>query len=1344
MNQTFYLERTLTTLNNEHVYTEAELLSASDYIVVLAEPGAGKTELMKSLARKLDTLCVSASLLMHLGEADEQNKPLVIDAVDEIATIEKSGIQKLFVSVRKSKPKLVVMSGRSSEWENGSTSLFEQFIGHAPLLVYLKEFNQEEQKQVFENYAPGKNFNEFWNEVERFNLDVLLSNPQFLQLFAEAYIQSKGHFSDKSTIFSLAIDGLAKEANTDRLSCSSSLTHEQKILISSEVFTKLFLSGSEGVNSTKATENRIYPVLSSLVNGDAAAYEILSTRLFKPGECEGQHRPTHKIVAEYCAANYLVKRIISPTDALTLSVCLPQIAPNGVSRDELRGLLGWMATLGNRAIRESVIALDAYAVLANGDPSQFDSASKKQLIRKLKQLDISDPYFRRGDYLRRFSVSDFFTRDIIDEIKPFLIKHNDGHLRDLILDLLSDSPVVAYFFHELFQLVIDSNEPEYTRFSAAECLVKIKGYDLIGVLGVLIFEASNVSLSIAADIIEGIGIDKFNIAFLSGYLCVCANLYPNNNVGREGATGRCYFIKNLINYLPSDILEPLMDKLTSNLQYTSGYESSTCDCRNGISKIIGMIIDRYFELIPAPYEPAQIWNWLKNLNFHQQIRMDDSISVQVLHTDKILRQGIISYVFSPLKDRGLIKDMKFKIFRWGRQAHSGLNLSVDDYEFILNLAFNIKNVTLWGVFLQSHTYDKNKEKLINICRLRRVMRLHAISDISFMKEWSLFNKRIKSLDYDTIIFNKKHKREERRYNNSRNNIVKSNINYINNNEFLIKSGKDWWSLCKFSELILMEPDKIKLEVGNEELVRVALINCIDFISPEVPDLKSLARLRCDSKIPYPVMILYAACLEVFRKKGNLDSVPPELLPALRISTRVNYKAVSAGEYEELKSEIDRIIFHDNDSKEIFLRNYIEPQLNRQYSQPEIGLLKYDDIFIDLRGKLSSQWIDSFTELPMSVLDELFDIAIKYGCRYTLNNIINKKCLLLKGKMEKNKEDKDVENEHIFWLIRAFCFLDKIDLLDWDLLKSNKDNIFYLYNKLGHINRNEYKEWPKLSALKVEMVLDAFYEQWPAVELPSSWGSHSPKGETAYRFLTDLVWMIGSDSNENTIPVLNRLLKDNRFLKLHSELKSIQASLIRTKALVNFEPQTPKDIVDLLDFNEVITVEGLRALVIEELNEFQRSISGGEFNSINLFYEKGERRDEVRSTEVIAERLSIKLAQKNISVVSEHQLKNYNRSDFTVSKMIGSKRRLLVTEVKGQWHRELYTAAAAQLYDRYSIHPDAELQGIFLVLWFGEKERVAGRKNHGIKTAKALQTKIQSKLPLELVGFIDIIVLDVSN
>src|SRR5690606_6130382 len=115
----------------------------------------------------------------------------------------------------------------------------------------------------------------------------------------------------------------------------------------------------------------------------------------------------------------------------------------------------------------------------------------------------------------------------------------------------------------------------------------------------------------------------------------------------------------------------------------------------------------------------------------------------------------------------------------------------------------------------------------------------------------------------------------------------------------------------------------------------------------------------------------------------------------------------------------------------------------------------------------------------------------------------------------------------------------------------------------------------------------------------SWGTGSPKEENAYRFLTDVIWSISADHPDNAIPVLARLLANPHFADLHSNFKSIQVDQVRKKALRDFEPPTPQEIVNLLNGGEVVTVEGLRQLLIEELKDFQNAIYGGEFNSADL-------------------------------------------------------------------------------------------------------------------------------------------------
>jgi hypothetical protein len=104
----------------------------------------------------------------------------------------------------------------------------------------------------------------------------------------------------------------------------------------------------------------------------------------------------------------------------------------------------------------------------------------------------------------------------------------------------------------------------------------------------------------------------------------------------------------------------------------------------------------------------------------------------------------------------------------------------------------------------------------------------------------------------------------------------------------------------------------------------------------------------------------------------------------------------------------------------------------------------------------------------------------------------------------------------------------------------------------------------------------------------------------------------------------------------------------------------------------------------------------------------------------------------------------NRCDITVSAALPGTQRLLVIEVKGQWNAELYTAASAQLAERYAIHPDAAGQGIFLVFWYGPDVPVAGRVTTGIASADALQDAIVAQVPEFLRAVIDVVVLDVSR
>ncbi len=94
------------------------------------------------------------------------------------------------------------------------------------------------------------------------------------------------------------------------------------------------------------------------------------------------------------------------------------------------------------------------------------------------------------------------------------------------------------------------------------------------------------------------------------------------------------------------------------------------------------MLDRYFQLESGPYNAEKIWQWVKNLNFHERKGPEQSNAVAVLRANTALRQGIIKIVFGNLTDPEEIFQMKIHSF--DHQSHSGLGFHHEDHRFIVD------------------------------------------------------------------------------------------------------------------------------------------------------------------------------------------------------------------------------------------------------------------------------------------------------------------------------------------------------------------------------------------------------------------------------------------------------------------------------------------------------------------------------------------------------------------------------------------------------------------------------------------------------------------------------------
>ncbi|WP_139802231.1 hypothetical protein [Aurantimonas sp. 22II-16-19i] len=1011
---------------------------------------------------------------------------------------------------------------------------------------------------------------------------------------------------------------------------------------------------------------------------------------------------------------------------MTITQCLALVAPNGTVRDDLRGLLGWVAALGPQTIQDAAIALDPYAVLSNGDPSRLTSTSRMKLIGALADLNADDPYFRRSDRWRTFSASGFFTGNVVHAVRPMLAASADGHLRGLLLELLVGSPAVVELRPELEAILLDENAYIGPRLNALSCLLGDSTYELDEALRSLVAMRDLDALRLASEIFMKMA-DAAPYEPLRSALQASAGLYPTDRFDRSRVIGERYFIKRLVGELALDLTVRLLDDLTDGLRCICGQERYRCHCRDGISKIVGLLLDNYFERARSLHDPDRVWRWVRSLQFHGQIGTDRSASVAALQADDTLRRALYKRAFAALTSRSEISDVAFDVMN--SRGHSGLCQREGDARWLVDLAYETDNPSLWTVFAPSHRYYAASE-LRGPVDLRRHCREQAREKPILMREWARMNRALKK---NWEQHRPRRYRFEARQRGRVRRLAEANTAFFRENRLAIEQGENVRWTCDVARTYLIQPDMLP-EVTH------------GLFDPEIILRRSLLTLsdRCPSVGEVGegdkqgwVQIFLAGAVAEFRATGTLATVAPNILRTILLGTH-GYSAFAEGEREAFLAELRQRVALPPEEVETYARSYLEPSLSGSAAYTDLHFLDREPALKHLRASLPLEWLRRFPDLPLETLETLFDMAAGHGDRGELLTLMRERCMALNEGMLPHRNEK----QRRFWFIRDFWFSQEVHPLVWAYMERDRDTVLWL-EQLRERGRAEDAIWTTLSAPKIERILRTYLTEWPVVPLPSSWGTGSPRGETAYRYLRDIVWQIGRDDPAVALPVVERLLAETIALPSLNDLRSIRADLRRRAATASTRAR-PAEVAASLDAGLPASVEQLRALVLEFLQEMQKDIRAGHNKVRDQFYDGGERLNEVRAMACVSSWLEPRLAPYDVHDVVEHQLADRNRCDLTTTRMVAGQARMLVIEGKGQWHSDLFTAASAQLADRYGMHPHADEQGIFLVVWYGAGVEVAGRKRHGFASAAELQASIEARLSSHLKGRVDVVVLDVSR
>ncbi len=1277
---------------------ETELASSRKPIVILAEPGMGKTYLLRRLEKLPGHVFRSAaSFVAHPDPARlvPFGTTILIDGLDELSAAQESDpVYRVLRQLIAAGCPPFVLSCRAADWRGAVArqDIAEDYAA-PPVQMWLEPFTRENAIEFLSPRLGPTGAEALVDALEARGIPDLYGNPLTLDLFAAVTANGAAIPDTRAALLEEACRLMCRETNDRRhASTLSALDIDTALAAAGAVSAAFVLTGAQAIArlpSSALDQGTLSLVETSSLPGGARARAALDSRLFAPTPgADDRFKPIHRSIAEFLGAQWLARSL---QDDLACERLLASLTVDDGVPASVRGIHAWLARDPRLAV--SVIRQDPYGVLRYGDADGLSVAQGRELLQALRSLQETNPYFRAGDWGTQ-SAKGVTHLELLPDVRSILVDEaTTFHLRTLLLGILRDTPLAAALADDLEHILFGDAGVSYAyaeRYDAALALIRLETHAprlnalvdrLNALVDRLVAAGDEDATRLALDIMHDVGFGGFGADAIATAILAYLGLAPRagaDNAERRSTTSLFTTARTIPDPLVADVLDSLARYLPEH------GASDDPDRPFELETLVSHLVSRQLR-IEAPRAP-RLLAWLRIAAGRHAYRNEDyqQLTEFIGASDEVRREFQLTVMLERDGD-----DAWSRIWNLA-EINPALSLSAADVVHHLTTLVRLNDRSAGHVGAWRELASIARGSGNDSGRILDAARPFASGQPDLEK---YLEDLLQPLPTPQWELDRTARRQERDAKAAQDKV--SHRAEFQQHDAELRAGELRWVhpvaqayLGLFSDIPdqLAPADRIGHWLGAELQASAlhgfeAVLHRTDLPTPQVVSNAYAASRRWHIVLP-----MIAGVVEHVRAGRPVDELPPDVVTIVLIALANEHLGDRIADRSVIET-LEATVRRDAQRFELWIRLLIEPAL----AKPAVhisGLYAFAHSLSDsdLSRRLAAEWIEAFPDLSQKVEDQLTDILLRAADFDALRRLVPTRL---------NRELTDDKRRLSWRALGLLCDFGRVAPTSTPVGSSDRDLLWFLRDRLGSDSRRRQLGVEPAPAL-LAWIVAQFRSLWPSRHRPTGTTSGDTNPSDATEFIETCIDRLAADTSDDAATRL-RALAEAAADGYTPRLRYAYDQQRRSRREINFAGISLSRIKSIIETGPPASTDDLLAVVGYALGRLQLQLRGNDTDIVGKYWRDDRTpRPEDVCTDRLIEDLERLLPELGISRIPQRDMPAGKRADiaYAVAGMA------LPVECKCQWNDTLWTAASAQLDALYVRDWQAQDRGLYVVYWFG--------------------------------------------